>query len=338
MSVAGAGSAIRVGFQVWGQFVGWPELMAEAREIERLGFASLWSNDHFMPAAGAQAASPEGLDGPFFEGWMTLAGFAAATTRIPLGVLVSGAGYRNPVLLVKQATTLDHLSGGRVTLGLGAGWHERDHRAFGFDYPSLGERIDRLDEQATVVRRLLDGEEMTFAGRWVRTERARNDPPPLQPRLPLLIGGSGEKRTLRIVARCADAWNGEGDPATYAHKNAVLDERCAEIGRDPATIRRTVGVPPACIRDTRAGAMTVLAATLERNGLEPDEARAAAEDSPLVGDEVTVLAALAAWREAGAEEAVVDWPAPFDRETLERLAAALRLEGYPDAGPALAAR
>jgi len=188
------------------------------------------------------------------------------------------------------------------------------------------------------VRGLLDGEDVTFAGRWVRTERARNDPPPLQSRLPLLIGGSGEKRTLRIVARCADAWNGEGDPATYAHKNAVLDERCAEIGRDPATIRRTVGVPPACIRDTRAGAMTVLAATLERNGLEPDEARAAAEDSPLVGDEVTVLAALAAWREAGAEEAVVDWPAPFDRETLERLAAALRLEGYPDAGPALAAR
>jgi len=331
VSVTGAGSAIRVGFQVWGQFVSWPELMAQAHEIERLGFASLWSNDHFMPAAGARAASPEGLGGPFFEGWMTLAGFAAATTRIPLGVLVSGAGYRNPVLLVKQATALDHLSGGRVTLGLGAGWHEREHRAFGFDYPSLGERIDRLDEQATVVRGLLDGEAVTFAGRWARTDRARNDPPPLQPRLPLLIGGSGEKRTLRIVARCADAWNGEGDPATYARRNAVLDERCAEIGRDPAAIRRTVGVPPACIRDTRAAAVAALATTLERNGLEPDEARAFADASPLVGDEATVLAALAAWREAGAEEAIADWPAPFDGETLERLAAALGLTGYPGA-------
>jgi F420-dependent oxidoreductase-like protein len=325
---------MRVGFQVWGQFVSWPELMAEAREIERLGFASLWSNDHFMPAAGARAASPEGLEGPFFEGWMTLAGFAAATSRIPLGILVSGAGYRNPPLLVKQATALDHLSGGRVTLGLGAGWHEREHRAFGFDYPGLGERIDRLDEQATVVRRLLDGEEVTFAGRWVRTERARNDPPPLQSRLPLLIGGSGERRTLRVVARCADAWNGEGDPATYAHKNAVLDERCAEVGRDPAAIRRTVGVPPACIRDTRTEALAALATTLERNGLEPHEARAAAEASPLAGDEGTVLAALEAWHEAGAEEAIADWPAPFDHETLERLAAALRLAGYPDAGPA----
>ncbi len=326
---------MRVGFQVWGQFVSWPELMAEAREIERLGFASLWSNDHFMPAAGSRAASPEGLEGPFFEGWMTLAGFAAATSRIPLGVLVSGAGYRNAPLLVKEATALDHLSGGRVTLGLGAGWHEREHRAFGFDYPGLGERIDRLDEQATVVRRLLDGEEVTFAGRWVRTERARNDPPTLQSRLPLLIGGSGERRTLRIVARCADAWNGEGDPATYAHKNAILDARCAEIGRDPAAIRRTVGVPPPCIRDTRTEAVAALAATLERNGLEPDEARAAAEASPLAGDEAAVLAALAAWHEAGAEEAIADWPPPFDGETLERLAAGLRLQGYPDAGPAV---
>jgi alkanesulfonate monooxygenase SsuD/methylene tetrahydromethanopterin reductase-like flavin-dependent oxidoreductase (luciferase family) len=331
VSVAGAGSTIRVGFQVWGQFVSWPELMAEAREIERLGFASLWSNDHFQPATGDRARSPEGLEGPFFEAWMTLAGFAAVTTHIPLGVLVSGAGYRNPALLVKQATALDHLSGGRVTLGLGAGWHEREHRAFGFEYPALGERIDRFEEQATVIRRLLDGESVTFAGRWARLEGARNDPPPLQAHLPLLIGASGERRTLRIVARCADAWDGEGDPATYARKYAVLVERCAEIGRDPATIRRTVGVPPACIRDTRPAAVAVLAATLERNGLEPDEARAFAEASPLAGDEATVLAALSAWHEAGAEEAIVDWPAPYDHETLERLAAALRLEGGPDA-------
>jgi F420-dependent oxidoreductase-like protein len=323
--VGGASSTIRVGFQVWGQFVSWAELMAQAREIEHLGFDSLWANDHFMPATGDRAHSPEGLEGPFFEGWMTLAGFAAATARIRLGILVSGAGYRNPVLLVKQATALDHLSGGRVTLGLGAGWHEREHRAFGFEYPSLGQRIDRLDEQATVIRGLLDGEAVTFSGRWVRTEAARNDPPPLQSHLPLLIGGSGERRTLPIVARCADAWDGEGDPATYAHKNAVLNQRCAEIGRDPATIRRTVGVLPACIRDTRAEALDVLAATLGHHGLEPEEARAFAETSPLVGAEAAVLAALGAWRDAGAEEAIVDWPAPFDRETLERLAAALDL-------------
>ncbi len=315
-------SGIRVGFQVWGQDVAWQELMAEAAAIERLGFDSLWSNDHFWPAAGADAATEGGLPGGFFEGWITLAGFAAATTHIPLGILVSGAGYRNAGLVVKQATALDHLAGGRVTLGLGAGWHEREHRAFGFGFPSLGERITRMEEQATVIRGLLDGETVTYHGRWVEMAGARNEPPPLG-RLPLMIGGSGERRTLAIVARFADAWNGEGDPETWGRKNAVLDLRCAEIGRDPRSIRRTVGVPPACIRDSRDDAVAALAATLERNNIGTAEARATADASSLVGDEAAVLAALDAWGAAGASEAIVDWPAPYDRETLERLSRAL---------------
>ncbi len=315
---------IRVGFQVWGQATTWADLIAEAATIERHGFASLWSNDHFWPAAGADAGTAPGIPGGCFEGWMTLAGFAQMTERIPLGVLVSGAGYRNPGLLVKQATALDHLCGGRLTLGLGAGWHDREHRAFGFGYPPLGERITRLEEQAAVIRGLLDGQTVTYDGRWVQMIAARNEPPPLGD-LPFLIGGSGERRTLRIVARFADAWNGEGDPATWRHKNAVLDEHCAQVGRDPAAIRRTVGVPPACIRDTRQEAVAALSATLVHNGLLVAEARSVAEASPLVGDEGVVLAAIAAWHEAGAEEAIVDWPAPFDHETLDRLAEILEL-------------
>src|SRR5919197_5949261 len=240
-------SGVRIGFQVWGQNVTWPELRTEAEAIERLGFASLWSNDHFWPAAGRDAPTPRGVPGGFLEGWMTLAGFAAATTTIPLGVLVSGAGYRNPGLLVKQATALDHISDGRVTLGLGAGWHEREHRALGFGYPSLGERITRLEEHAAVVRSLLDGDTVTFHGRWVDMDGARNDPPPVGP-LPLMIGGSGERRTLAIVARYADAWNGEGDPETWRHKNENLDGRWARSGSDPPDGRCPTGLYP---RDAR---------------------------------------------------------------------------------------
>lgn len=316
----------RIGFQVWCQFTGWPALAATARRIEALGFASLWSNDHLFPAAGAQAASDAGLAGPFLEGWMTAAGFAGITSRIPVGVLVSGAGYRNAGLLVKQATALDHLSGGRALLGLGAGWHRRDHAAFGFPFGSVRERLDRLDEQSAAVRGLLDGRAVTVAGAHVTMDRAVNDPPPIGP-LPLLIGGSGERRTLRIVARDADAWNGEGDPATWAHRNAVLDGWCRELGRDPATIRRTVGVPPIHVRRTTAEARRSLADLLVRNGLRADEAAATAAADPLAGETDAVIRAIAAWGAAGAAELIVDWPAPFDEETLERLAAALGLAG-----------
>jgi alkanesulfonate monooxygenase SsuD/methylene tetrahydromethanopterin reductase-like flavin-dependent oxidoreductase (luciferase family) len=316
---------IGIGFQVWGQHVAWAELMATGVRIEELGFDSLFANDHLMPVLGGPDGPVVGPPGPIFEAWMTLAGWAARTSRVPLGVLVCGVGYRNVGLTVKMATALDHASGGRAIVGLGAGWHEPEHRAFGYGFPSLGERITRLDEAAHVARGLLDGETVTFEGAWVAADGLRNDPAPTG-RMPLLIGGSGERRTLRIVARDADIWNGEGDPATFAHKNAVLDERCAEIGRDPATIRRTVGVPPICIRDSRAGAVEALAAILSSHGVGAADARWWAEASPLADTADVVAALLRAWRAAGAAEVIADWPAPSDDETLERLAA-MRTEG-----------
>jgi alkanesulfonate monooxygenase SsuD/methylene tetrahydromethanopterin reductase-like flavin-dependent oxidoreductase (luciferase family) len=317
MSSAGG---IGIGFQVWGQHTTWPELAQAAHDIERRGFASLWSNDHFFVAAGAAAAEPDAVPGPFLEGWITLAGFALVTERIPVGVLVSGAGYRNVGLVVKQATAVDHLSGGRTTLGLGAGWHLRDHAAFGFDLPPVGERLDRLEEQAAAARALLDGETVTVIGAHVRFDRAVNLPAPVQPRLPLMIGGSGERRTLRIVARYADAWNGEGDAATWAHKSRVLDEHCAAVGRDPLAIRRTVGIPAASVRSTRDAAVAALAGRLRHNGIAAGQALAAAAASPLAGTPDAVARALHAYAAAGAAEAIIDWPAPFDAETLDRLA------------------
>ena len=315
-----AGQPIRLGFQIWGQSATWAELMAAGEHVERAGFASLWANDHLMPIQGDENGPVLGADGPVFEGWMTLGAWAARTSRIPLGVMVCGVGYRNVGLTVKMATALDHASAGRAMLGLGAGWHEPETRAFGYEVLSLGDRISRFDEAAGLARGLLDGRAMTVDGTWIRAAGARNDPPPLQPRMALVIGGSGERRMLRIVARDADIWNGEGDPATYARKNAVLDAHCADLGRDPAAIRRTVGIQPICIRDTRAGAVEALAAILSHHADSPAQARAWAESSPLANTEDVVAALLRGWGAAGAEEAVADLPARIDVETFERLA------------------
>jgi alkanesulfonate monooxygenase SsuD/methylene tetrahydromethanopterin reductase-like flavin-dependent oxidoreductase (luciferase family) len=319
----GPEAPLRIGFQVWGQSAGWAELMAAGERIEALGFASLFANDHLMPILGDADGPVLGAQGPVFEGWMTLAAWAARTSTVPLGMMVCGVGYRNVGLTVKMATALDHESRGRAILGLGAGWHEPEHRAFGYDVLSLGDRISRLDEASNLARGMLDGNAVTVAGRWVSGQDVRNLPAPVQAHMPLLIGGSGEKRTLRIVARDADIWNGEGDPQTYAHKSAVLDEHCAAIGRDPGSIRRTVGIQPICIRASRAEAVDALAAILARQG-GGAEARAWAASSPLADTEETVIGFLRGWHEAGAEEVVVDLPTPIDDETIERLAGSVR--------------
>jgi alkanesulfonate monooxygenase SsuD/methylene tetrahydromethanopterin reductase-like flavin-dependent oxidoreductase (luciferase family) len=320
----GRDEPIRIGFQIWGQAVSWADLMAAGERVEALGFASLFANDHFMPILGDGNGPLLGARGPVFEGWMTLASWAARTTSIPLGVMVCGAGYRNVGLTVKMATALDHASDGRAMLGLGAGWHEPEHRAFGYEVLSLGDRISRLDEAGRLARGMLGGGPYSQDGAWVSGHEVLNDPPPVQARMPLLIGGSGEKRTLRIVARDADIWNGEGDPAAYGRKHAILDERCQEIGRDPRSIRRTVGVPPVCIRESREAAVDALASILEAQGGDPVQAREWAASSPLADTEDTVVRLLRAWHDAGAEEAVVDLPSPLDDETMERLAGPVR--------------
>jgi alkanesulfonate monooxygenase SsuD/methylene tetrahydromethanopterin reductase-like flavin-dependent oxidoreductase (luciferase family) len=307
-----------IGLQLWGQFVEWDDLMDAGKLIERMGFSSLWSNDHFYPSFGAE-------DGPVLEGWITLAGFAVLTERIPLGCMVSGAAYRNPALLVKMATTVDRASHGRLTLGLGAGWHEREHRALGYDLLKPGARIARLAEAAEIARGLLAGGLVTVRGRHFGVEGAVNDPPAYGGRrIPLLIGGSGEKLTLAVVARYADVWNGEGDPAAIARKIAVLAEHCRAAGRDPREIRITVGLPTPCVRARRADALTALASTYEHHGLAPAAALAAAETSPCVGTVDEVVSILRAYADIGVSEVIFDTPHPLDRATLKDLSGPIR--------------
>lgn len=323
-SALATGAPLRIGFQVWGQFVTWPDLMAAGRRIDELGFDSLYSNDHLLPVAGGGPQALEMGRGPVWDGWMTLAGWAAITRRVRLGCLVSGVPFRHPALTVRMAAALDHASGGRALLGLGAGWHASEHHAFGFEYPSLRERLDRLEEAVRICRQMLDGEAADLQGTWFRAAGARAEPGPLQARLPLLVGGSGERRTLPLVARHADIWNGEGDPATFARKSALLDELCLAAGRDPTSIERTVGLPPPLIRPTRKAAVAALADLLERHGLRAGEALAAAEGSALVGSAGQVAERLLEYARAGAREAIFDWPTPPDEATLEALAGPVR--------------
>jgi len=218
---------------------------AIAATAESSGFDSLWVMDHFFQIPGVG-----GLDEPMFEAYTLLGALAARTTRVRLGALVTGVTYRNPALVAKQVTTLDVLSGGRAVLGIGAAWFEREHEGLGFTFPPLAERFARLEEALQLCRAMFTQDTTSFQGRYYQLRDAPNRPAPLQPGgPPILVGGSGERRTLRLVAKYADACNLFGDPATIRHKLAVLERHCADVGRDPATITKT-RLGTLCIADT----------------------------------------------------------------------------------------
>ena len=211
------------------------QVVARARAGEAAGYTSLWVMDHFwqLPALG-------GASQPMLEGYVLLGALATQTRTMKLGTLVTGVTYRNPALVAKMATTLDVISGGRAILGIGAAWHDAEHEALGFDFPPAGERLDRLEEALQICRAMFRDESPTFEGRYYRIRGATNVPTPIQAGgPPILVGGGGERRTLRLVARYADACNISGDAATVRHKLQVLDRHCADTGRDRAEITVT---------------------------------------------------------------------------------------------------
>ena len=210
----------------------WAEIQSAAQHVASTGWDGVWFADHFMPFEG------DTLE-PIQECWTVLAGLAASVPRVRLGSIVTGNTYRHPAVLAKQVATVDQISDGRVVLGLGAAWQESEHVAYGIDYPDAKSRLDRLDEACAVITSLLREERTTFTGQHYRLVDAPLSPKPVQDHLPLMVGGGGERRTLRIAARWADQWNCWGSPELIAHKGAVLDRHCEELGRDPATITRS---------------------------------------------------------------------------------------------------
>ena len=215
-----------------------PTLARIVRDADEAGFDSIWVMDHFFQIRGV--GRPEE---PMLEGWTTLGYIAANTTRARLGLMVGGIHYRLPGLWVKAATTLDILSGGRAWLGIGAAWNEDESRSLGFPFPPLGERFEMLEETLRIAHEMWQGErgtEAAFDGTHYRARRLMNSPQAIsRPRPPIMIGGGGEQKTLRLVARYADACNVFGGPETIHHKYEVLREHCAAIGRDPDEIERS---------------------------------------------------------------------------------------------------
>jgi alkanesulfonate monooxygenase SsuD/methylene tetrahydromethanopterin reductase-like flavin-dependent oxidoreductase (luciferase family) len=250
---------------------------------------------------------------PAFEGVSIMAALGAATRRVEVGCLVFCAGYRNPGVLAKAAVTIDHVSGGRCVLGIGAGWNQNEFDAFGMPFKSIGARLDHLEETAEVLRRLFDGETVTLHGHEVQVEEAICCPRPVQPRLPIWIGGAGEKRMLRIVATWADGWNVPFvAPEAYAAKSTVLDQWCERVGRDPAAVRRTVNLGLA-IGETEARVRLQEEKLQLMFGALTDYVK----PGHLVGTPAVVRERLGAYRDAGAEQVNLALRAPFDWEGLD---------------------
>lgn len=259
----------------------WAETLAIARHAEATGWDGVYYADHFMPN-DADVSAPVG------ECWTTLAALAAAVPRIRIGPLVTGNTYRHPAVLAKMAATVDIISGGRLVLGLGAGWQENEHRAYGIEFSTVGGRLSRLEEACHVITSLFANRRTTFAGRYYQLTDAPLEPKPVQSPVPLLIGGGGEQRTLRIAARYANEWNVWGSPEVLARKGQILDRYCEDLGRDPRTIRRS--------------AQALLVMTDDRSLIE----RVRASGRPVLGGTGPELRALVEqYAEAGVNELII---------------------------------
>lgn len=290
-------------FSVWPAPVRpWADIRRIVTECDRAGWDGAYFADHFMPN------DPGGrpLDGPTLESWSVLAALADCTSRLRLGPLVSGNLYRHPAVVAKAASAIDHISRGRFVLGLGAGWQVNEHAAYGIDLLGVKDRLDHLEEAAAVITSLLREPRTNFAGRHYVLSDAPADPKPLQERLPLLIGGQGEKRTMRIAARYADEWNAWCTPELFRAKSAVLDRHLEATGRDPAGVRRSTQAMVFLSRDEAK--------------LAPHRAGAAGRPV-LVGTPAEVVEQVGAYREAGVDELVVpDWTMGDASETSATLA------------------
>ncbi|HEX7949857.1 MAG TPA: LLM class flavin-dependent oxidoreductase [Candidatus Limnocylindrales bacterium] len=303
---------VKIGALCWNQYSDWPSLLEAGARADRLGYHSLWTWDHLYPIVGSH-------EGPIFEGWLTLTAWAMATEHVRIGLMVGANTFREPTLTAKLATTLDHISNGRAILGIGAAWFETEHVAYGLRFgDGPPERLRWLAEALPVMRGMLRGEEPTATGPRYAAKAIRNDPPPIQPRLPLLVGGSGEKVTLKLVARYADANNVGGGFEQVKRKEAILVQHCETVGRDPAEIERTSGLGTIIIRDSRAEASRVRRRIFEHNG------GAIASTDELVGTPEDIAEAVGPYLEIGYRHLLVDFAAPYDEETMTRFATEVR--------------
>ena len=299
---------MRFSVQTGQQNIEWAELSEAWQRLEELGYDGAWTIDHFLPTGTRD------VDGPCLDGWAVLAALAAETKRLRLGTLVTGNLFRNPALLAKTATTIDHISGGRLEFGIGAGNNPREHEAYGWAFPGAGERLDRLDEALHVIRLLWsDEDEVSFDGEHYQLQQAPFRPASVQqPHPPIMVGGGGERRTLRIVAQHADVWNAVGPPSELARKIEVLRQHCNDVGRRFEEIRLTAGTP--LIPDAIHERWTERNA--QRRGISVEELRAQTVGGPAEG----MRAAVQAYAAVGFTELILMMNRPYDWDAIERFA------------------
>lgn len=309
-------SGLKLGIQPLTYGLSWAESLRAAQAVDDLGYDYLWGHDHLYSTGGDPLQ-------PFFEGWTTLAAWGAATRQVRLGLLVGANPFRNPGLVAKMAATVDHIAAGRLVVGLGAGNRELEVTANGMDPGrSVGERLDWLDEALAIVRGLLDGEAVQHESDRYRFSGVRHAPPPVQRRVPFVVGSAGEKKGLPIVARHADIWQmwlAMDDLDLFRRKRAVLHDHCLAVGRDPTTLEHTIG-GKLVIRRTAAEARAVFDEQMGVHGW-PESIRT---EMAWTGTSADVAQALLAFRAAGADGFSPSVAAPLDLETIERLATDVR--------------
>ena len=292
---------LRLGLNLWSQASDWPSFLGAARRADELGYDHVWTWDHVQAIFGDP-------DQPIWEGYTALAAIAQATSRARLGLFVGANTFRNPGLVAKAIATIDHISDGRAIMGLGGAWFGHEHQSFGIDFGSgFGQRLDWLAESVPIVRDLLDGQEVTSTGPRYAVDHLRILPPPVQAHVPVMIGGGGERKTLRIVF---------GTPEVVAHKDEILRRHCADVGRDHAAIERTLGCK-ITIRSTEAEAERVRRAALEHN--RTPLSRVEGDVSFWTGTPEQIAETMIAYRKVGFDTFIVELPAPYDAETMDSL-------------------
>ena len=301
---------LKPGILLWSQGASWAEMLDAAKRVDRLGYTHLWTWDHLYAIFGDPYQ-------PIFEGWSLLAAWARETTQTRLGLLVGANTFRNPGLVAKTAATLDHVSDGRAILGIGGAWFDLEHEAHGIDFGTgFGQRLDWLHESVGAMRAVLDGGSATSeAGGRYAFDDLRHQPLPVQPRLPIMIGGSGEKKTLRTVATYADMWNAMGPVDVMAHKIEVLRGHCDAVGRDIGEIEFTLGMK-LTIRDSKAEARRVRDAAMVHNRTPDSDVED--DDTFWEGSPEEIADRLRPYVALGFETVISEQPAPYDVETLER--------------------
>jgi F420-dependent oxidoreductase-like protein len=275
-------------FSIWPTAAqSWSNVVELATHCEHTGWDGVYFADHFMP----NGPDSDPLDGDMLECWSVLAALAGLVPRVRLGSLVSSVTYRHPAVLANIAAAVDQISGGRLTLGVGAGWQLNEHGAYGIELGTVRERLDRFEEAVQILRSLLSERRTTFAGQYFQLADAPNQPEPVSGRMPLLVGGAGERRTMRIAARYADHWNCWSTPEVLAHKLSVLRAHCAEAGRDPADIHVSTQAP--------------LFLSTDQAWLDERRKQSAGRHAAIIGTPAEVTDIVGRYIEAGAGELII---------------------------------